>query len=219
VWLHVHAAKEVIENNEKAGKTGPNSLRFASYFSTGFNTKIEKSGIALTGICTPKEASKISNAPLKGALVILAFLTLLTPFLRTSFIGKLIHLYIFVGVVTTSFPSASDQKFTYNMILVNSPISPTWVLMSAAAFTATFIIVIAWTESILHAVVWGIAVTTVWTWVLLTTIIKRMESKAKRDPDSGMNNYSSSETSFQSILTSADPYSNSSLLYQVENDL
>ncbi|MFW9995639.1 MAG: hypothetical protein ACFFD4_26610 [Candidatus Odinarchaeota archaeon] len=167
VWLHVQEARKIIMERQSTSDSSGNPLKFLSYYSTGFGVKAEKSGIALSGICTPREASKIANAPLKGVLVLLLLLTLLTPFLRISFAGKLVHLYIFIGIATSSFPSASDYKFTYNMLLLNASINPKWTLLPVLAFSAGFIIAMVYYQNILFAILWGIAFSSLCIWNIL----------------------------------------------------
>ncbi|MFW9997888.1 MAG: hypothetical protein ACFFD4_37955 [Candidatus Odinarchaeota archaeon] len=180
IWLHVQAAREVIEKAKASETNNGPSLRFVSYYTTGFSVKEEKHSIALSGTCSPREAAKIANAPLKGALILLIVLTMLTPLLRESFTGKLIHLYIFIGIATSSFPSASDYKFTYNMVLLNSSIRPSLTLLPVAAFSAGFIIVIIWTNNIVLAVIWSIGVATLSTRLILMGLTVKKE-RVKED--------------------------------------
>ncbi|MHA2295445.1 MAG: hypothetical protein ACXAEU_16650 [Candidatus Hodarchaeales archaeon] len=163
VWLHVQEARKIIENRQSDG----NSLKFLSYFSTGFSVKAEKSGIALSGICTARDASRIANAPLKGVSLILLVLIFLTPILRVSFVGKLIHMYIFIGITTSSFPSSSDYKFAYNMLLLNTSIPSSRTLLPLVGFSCGFIIAMIWTTNIVFAIIWGVAMVTLSTWVIL----------------------------------------------------
>ena len=217
VWLHVQEARKVIEEKRANGTYTSNSLNFASYFATGLTMKEEKTGMALTGICTPREASRIASAPLKGALVLLIGLTLLTPFLRISFLGKLIHLYIFIGIATASFPSASDYKFTYNMILVNFSVSSPWILLPVAVFVASFIIVITFTGNIIFAIIWGISISTTSTWITLMVITRKL-SKKGIDSEELPISCSSDETMVQPVFSTSETYNNSYLLYQLENE-
>ncbi|MHA2296839.1 MAG: hypothetical protein ACXAEU_00140 [Candidatus Hodarchaeales archaeon] len=214
VWLHIHTARNIIEKQPEE----KNSLKFISYFSTGFSIKTEKTSVALSGICSPREASSIANAPLKGALALLMLLTLLTPFLRTSFIGKLIHLYIFTGIATTSFPSTSDYKFTYNMLLLKSPLSLSWILLPAFGFVIGFITVISWTNNIVFAIIWGIATSTMSTWILLMIMKWKSSKDCKKINKFSLTNCSSDETVYQPTMTTVDSYNNSCLLYQLENE-
>ncbi|MHA2299202.1 MAG: hypothetical protein ACXAEU_15315 [Candidatus Hodarchaeales archaeon] len=219
VWLHVQAAREIIEKKQVGNGSSDNSLEFISYFSTGFNVKAEKSSLVLGGICSPREASTIANAPLKGALALLLLLTLLTPILRTSFIGKLIHLYIFVGIATASFPSTSDYKFTYNMVLVNASLPSKWILLPAIAFATGFLVVITWSSNIIFALIWGIAVSVLTTWALLMVIIWKSSKNSDESDDSTTTLPSLGETDYQPVMNTVESYNNSFLLYQLENDL
>jgi hypothetical protein len=217
VWLHIQEARKVIEENRANGTLKSDSLQFASYFATGLTMKEEKTGMALTGTCNPREASRIASAPLKGALVLLLGLVLLTPFLRTSFIGKLIHLYIFIGIATASFPSASDYKFTYNMVLLNFSVSAPWILIPVAAFVASFIIVITFTGNILFAVIWGISLATTTTWITLTVITRKISKEDSKIPETPVS-YSTEEVESETIFSTPEAYNNSYLLYQLEGD-
>ncbi|MHA2325474.1 MAG: hypothetical protein ACXACB_08740 [Promethearchaeota archaeon] len=217
VWLHVQEARKIIEENRAKGTLRSDSLQFASYFATGLTMKEEKTGMALTGMCKPREASRIASAPLKGALVLLLGLVLLTPFLRTSFIGKLIHLYIFIGIATASFPSASDYKFTYNMVLVNFSISAPWILLPVAAFVASFIIVISFTGNIIFAIIWGISMATTTTWITITVVSRKL-SKVDSNTTETRVSYSTEETESETVFNTSEPYNNSYLLYQLEGD-
>ncbi|MFW9991830.1 MAG: hypothetical protein ACFFD4_07200 [Candidatus Odinarchaeota archaeon] len=218
VWLHVQAARGVMAKQQTGREQAGNSLHFISYFSTGFGTKTEKTGFALNGTCSPREASTIANAPLKGALALLMLLTLLTPFLRTSFLGKLIHLYIFIGIATASFPSGSDHKFTYNMILLNANLPSAWFLLPAAVFTAGFIIVIGWTGNIILALLTGLSTSTLGTWLLLMAVIWQSTKNKVESISPPEMNSSSSEPAFQPVPGVDDVISESYSFYQIEND-
>ncbi|MFW9993019.1 MAG: hypothetical protein ACFFD4_13330 [Candidatus Odinarchaeota archaeon] len=174
IWLHIHQANTVIRKQQLEDKNNPESvlaLQLTTYFSTGLGQKAEKPGLAISGICSPREAASIANAPAKGALLLLLLLTLLTPFLRGSFLGTLVHLYIFIGIATSSWPSGSDYSYTYNMLLANPPFSLNTVLLSPILFTAGFVISIILTENILFAVIWGVAASSLFTWFLLMAMI------------------------------------------------
>lgn len=218
IWLHMQAARDIINKRKLSGDMENFSLSFVSFFSTGFGTKAESPAIALSGICSPKEASRIANAPLKGALTFLVMLLLLTPILRTTFIGKLIHLYIFIGVVTTSFPSGSDYKYTYNMLLMNSQIDFNWLLLPVAAFSSVFIVTIALTQNVVFAVIWGIGATSFSTWLILMGNIRKTDTGDNDDYNIYVENYSS--TSETPNAHYSDIRSNDTPLYhfQMEND-
>ncbi|MFW9990788.1 MAG: hypothetical protein ACFFD4_01890 [Candidatus Odinarchaeota archaeon] len=217
VWLHVQAARGVMTRQQVNGERGGNSLRFISYFSTGSGTRTEKTGFVLSGTCTPREASTIANAPLKGALALLMLLTLLTPFFRTSFLGKLIHLYIFTGIATASFPSGSDYRFTYNMVLLNAALPSPWLLLPAAVFTAGFITVIYWSGNIVLALVAGLGVSTLGTWLLLMVATWQSTKTGKSSLPETEENYSSDASTFQTDYTTDGTASINHLLYQLED--
>jgi hypothetical protein len=214
IWLHIQAARDVIDKRNLSGDKKNFSLSFISFFSTGFGTKSEQSAIALNGLCSPKEASRIANAPLKGTLVLLLMLTLLTPLLRATFIGKLIHLYIFIGVVTTSFPSGSDYKYTYNMLLMNSQINFNWLLLPVGAFSSTFIVILALTENVIFAILWGVAATSLCTWVLL------MENIRKTDVGDNkvLENYSTTDSVIETDHTDTSSSDTPVYFFQLEKD-
>jgi len=218
IWLHVQAARDVIKKRELSGDKKDFSLSFVSFFSTGFGTKAEQPAIAISGLCSPKEASRIANAPLKGALAFLLALTLLTPLLRTTFIGKIIHLYIFVGVVTSSFPSGSDYKFTYNMLLMNSQINFSWLLLPVAGFSSAFVVLLALTENLIFALIWGIAATSLCTWlVMMINIRMKAMSNIEEDVELIDRNTTSDKTIDGSY---SDTNTEDSIAYhfQLEND-
>jgi len=218
IWLHVQAARDVIKKRELSGDKKDFSLSFVSFFSTGFGTKAEQPAIAISGLCSPKEASRIANAPLKGALAFLLALTLLTPLLRTTFIGKIIHLYIFVGVVTSSFPSGSDYKFTYNMLLMNSQINFSWLLLPVAGFSSAFVVLLALTENLIFALIWGIAATSLCTWlVMMINIRMKAITNINEDVELIDRNITSDKTIDGSY---SDTNSEDSIAYhfQLEND-
>ncbi|MFW9997926.1 MAG: hypothetical protein ACFFD4_38145 [Candidatus Odinarchaeota archaeon] len=218
IWLHMQAAREIIEKRQKKGDLENFSLSFTSFFGTGFGTKAETPAIALSGICSPKEASRIANAPLKGTLVLLLMLTLLTPFLRTTFVGKIIHLYLFIGIATASFPSGSDYKFTYNMLLLQTRLNFQWLLLPAAGFSSAFIIIMVLTENVVFAIIWGIAMTTFSTWALLMVIMKRTGEKSFVSPDELHPGYSSSGGSLSTVYSDTNAIETVNYVYQLEMD-
>jgi len=183
MWLHVQQAKEVMKKQAEKDPNGRSNLRFVTYFNTGFSAKTEMAGLTLSGVCTPKEAASIANAPLKGVAVMLFVLTLLTPVLRTSFIGVLIHLYIFIGIATVSFPSASDYQYTRNMMLLNTSFTPRWTVLPVAAFTVGFLIAISLLGNLIYAAIWGVSAASVALWAVMM-VTTRLEDK---NPDGGNN--------------------------------
>jgi hypothetical protein len=169
-------------------------------------------------LCSPKEASKIANAPLKGTLVLLLMLTLLTPLLRVTFIGKLIHLYIYIGVVTTSFPSGSDYKYTYNMLLMNSRINFNWLLLPVGAFSSTFIVILALTENVIFAILWGVAATSLGTWALLMENIRKTDVGDQYIDDKGLENYSTTGGVIETDHTDTSSSNTPVYFFQLEKD-
>ncbi|MFW9997131.1 MAG: hypothetical protein ACFFD4_34120 [Candidatus Odinarchaeota archaeon] len=218
IWLHLQAARAVIEKRKKSNELDNYSLGFTALFSTGFGTKVERPAIALSGTCSPREAASIANAPLKGALVLLLFLTLLTPFLRTSFAGKLVHLYFFIGIATSSFPSASDYKYTYNMLLLNSQLPFTWLLLPVAVFSATFILVMTWLGNLVYAIIWGIAAISFSTWILLMVAMRSREAGELTAVDNREVNFSTRETVANSVYSDTSDLNAINYLYQLENE-
>lgn len=218
IWLHMQAARDIINKRKISGNLENFSLSFVSFFSTGFGTKAENPAIALSGICSPKEASRIANAPFKGALTFLVMLILLTPILRTTFIGKLIHLYIFIGIVTTSFPSGSDYKYTYNMLLMNSQVSFNWLLLPVGAFSSVFIMTIVLTQNVIFAVIWGIGATSLCTWLILMENIRKTDSKGDNDFNIYVENYSSTNNSVKNHYTDIRSKDTPLYFFQMEND-
>ncbi|MHA2027787.1 MAG: hypothetical protein ACW99Q_00240, partial [Candidatus Kariarchaeaceae archaeon] len=218
IWLHIQAARDIIDKRNLSGDKKNFSLSFVSFFSTGFGTKSEQSAIALNGLCSPKEASRIANAPLKGTLVLLLMLTLLTPLLRTTFIGKLIHLYIFIGVVTTSFPSGSDYKYTYNMLLMNSQINFSWLLLPVGAFSSTFIVILALTENVIFAILWGVAATSLCTWLLLMENIRKTDIGDQNIDNIGLKNYSTTGGAIETDHTDTNSSNTPVYFFQLEKD-
>jgi len=181
VWLHIDQARKVIKKRNNSNLSdGLPPLRLTTFLSSGLDQKEEKPGLVITGMCTPKEAASIANAPLKGVIVLLLLLTLLTPFLRGSFAGSLVHLYISLGVATTSWPSTSDYQFTYNMFLANPPFSLDFILLLPVAFFVGFSSCIILTENIIFAVIWGIAASSITTWVFLMIITFRKPLDRKK---------------------------------------
>ena len=218
IWLHIQTARDVIEKRKLSGDKKNFSLSFVSLFSTGFGTKSEQSAIALNGLCSPKEASRIANAPLKGTLVLLLMLTLLTPLLRTTFIGKLIHLYIFIGVVTTSFPSGSDYKYTYNMLLMNSRINFSWLLLPVGGFSSTFIVILALTENVIFAILWGVAATSLCTWLLLMENVRKTSLGDQNFDNKVLEEYSSTGRVIETDQTDTNPSNTPVYFFQLEKD-
>jgi len=221
VWLHVHQANTVIKKQAE-GNT-KQQLRFITYLGTGFTAKTENPGLALSGTCSPREAASIANAPMKGALVLLLLLTLLTPFLRTSFAGTLIHLYIFIGIATSSFPSTSDYRYTHNMLLLNSPLEPRWTLFPVAAFVAGFIITMTWTGNIIYAAIWGIAASSFCLWLVLmsATRVKNVNPTTRTTSNPEMiDSCSTGNTTLGPNNSTFNPQDNQDLylLYQLEFD-
>lgn len=218
IWLHVQAARDVIKKRELSGDKTDFSLSFVSFFSTGFGTKAEQPAIAISGLCSPKEASRIANAPLKGALVFLLALTLLTPLLRTTFIGKIIHLYVFVGVVTSSFPSGSDYKFTYNMLLMNSQINFSWLLLPVAGFSSAFVVLLALTENLIFALIWGIAATSLCTWLVMMINI-RMKAMMNIEEDVELiDRNTTSDKTIDGSYSNTNAENSIAYHFQLEND-
>lgn len=218
IWLHIQAARDVIAKRNLSGDKKNFSLSFISFFSTGFGTKSEQSAIALNGLCSPKEASRIANAPLKGTLVLLLMLTLLTPLLRTTFIGKLIHLYIFIGVVTTSFPSGSDYKYTYNMLLMNSQINFSWLLLPVGAFSSIFIVILALTENVIFAILWGVAATSLCTWLLLMENVRKTNFNDQNIDNIVPENYSTTGGVIETDHTDTSSSNTPVYFFQLERD-
>jgi hypothetical protein len=218
IWLHIQAARDVIAKRNLSGDKKNFSLSFISFFSTGFGTKSEQSAIALNGLCSPKEASRIANAPLKGTLVLLLMLTLLTPLLRTTFIGKLIHLYIFIGVVTTSFPSGSDYKYTYNMLLMNSQINFSWLLLPVGAFSSIFIVILALTENVIFAILWGVAATSLCTWLLLMENVRKTNLNDQNIDNIVPENYSTTGGAIETDHTDMSSSNTPVYFFQLERD-
>jgi len=169
-------------------------------------------------LCSPKEASRIANAPLKGTLVLLLMLTLLTPLLRTTFIGKLIHLYIFIGVVTTSFPSGSDYKYTYNMLLMNSRINFNWLLLPVGGFSSTFIVILALTENVIFALLWGIAATSLFTWLLLMENVRKTDISDQNIDNTVLENCSTAGEVIETDHTDTSSSNTPVYFFQLEKD-
>ncbi len=218
IWLHVQAARDVIKKRDLSGNKKDFSLSFVSFFSTGFGTKAEQPAIAISGLCSPKEASRIANAPLKGALVFMLALTLLTPLLRTTFIGKLIHLYIFVGVVTSSFPSGSDYKFTYNMLLMNSQINFSWLLLPVAGFSSAFVLLLALTENLIFALIWGIAATSLCTWLVMMINIRMKAMNNTEEDVELVDRNTTSDNTIDGSYSDTNTEDGIAYHFQLEND-
>jgi hypothetical protein len=218
IWLHMQAARDIIDNRQKNGDLENFSLSFTSFFGTGWGTKAETPAIALSGICSPREASRIANAPLKGTLVLIFMLTLLTPLLRTSFVGMIIHLYLFVGIATTSFPSASDYKYTYNMLLLQTRLNFYWLLLPVGAFSSSFVLTMALTENVVFAIIWGIAMTTFSTWALLMVIMKRNDDKNVDARDEPHTSYSTSGEPLSTVYSDTNNVDTVNYYYQLEID-
>ncbi|MFW9995857.1 MAG: hypothetical protein ACFFD4_27710 [Candidatus Odinarchaeota archaeon] len=218
IWFHVQSARVIIEKRKKSSRQDDFSLAFNVLFSTGLGTNAEKPVIALSGTCSPREAASIANAPLRGALLLLLFLTLLTPFLRTSFVGKLIHLYLFTGIATSSFPSASDYKYTYNMLLLNSQLVFSWLLLPVAAFSVFFILLIIWTGNLVYAVIWGIAAISLSTWSLLMIAMRKHDSGGLNIVDGSDLAFSSGETSIKTAYSNTVTRDVNNYYYQLENE-
>ncbi|MHA2295910.1 MAG: hypothetical protein ACXAEU_19700 [Candidatus Hodarchaeales archaeon] len=219
VWLHVHQASTIIkhQSNDSNNTDGTLSLRLTSYFSTGFGQKGEKPGLAISGLCSPREAASIANAPAKGAFLLLLLLTLITPLLRGTFLGTMVHLYILLGISTSSWPSTSDYSYTYNMLLANPPFSLNIVLLSPIMFTTGFVISIIITESILFAVIWGVATSSIFIWVILMLMIwKKTDSEIKNPESTVVPNGSSDSLSIDPVLVNTTTIQQNDLMYFID---
>ncbi|MFW9997542.1 MAG: hypothetical protein ACFFD4_36210 [Candidatus Odinarchaeota archaeon] len=218
IWLHVQEARKIIKKRQERDYNDDFSLAFTTLFTTGFGTKTEKPIIALSGTCTPREASRIANAPIKGVLAFLLLLTILTPVFRISFIGKTIHLYMFIGIATTSFPSASDYKYTYNMLLLNSQVSISWLLSLLAGFSVVFAIVIIGTSNLVFALIGGLASSSLCTWLLMTGtswITNKNSSRTNKESSSTINASSSTPEDFHVTTTEINT---ASYLYELKTE-
>jgi hypothetical protein len=144
VYLHIYAAKQVIEEIEEkkerdeAEKTLDIGNLRASLIS-GLDIADENPGL-LMAFNRVNYAKKVALAPNKFALIMLLGYFIVTPLafsegqIFSSDLGALVHLYLFLGIFGVLMPSTNDWYFIVHTLMINTQIRPIWIYHSVFVY-------------------------------------------------------------------------------------
>ncbi|MFW9997975.1 MAG: hypothetical protein ACFFD4_38390 [Candidatus Odinarchaeota archaeon] len=172
VWFHIREAKKITES--KMNTENWREAHFIHprvYVSMSIGNSDDFSRVGLGGSLTTKEAWKIASAPSKGTVFMLLVLTFLTPFLRSGFLGTLVHLYLFCGTALVLLPSSNDYHSVVHSVLINADVHPLYFLWSIAAFAIGFALSMSIDSSTVNAVITGMVLTVLYLFLLVTVVI------------------------------------------------
>ena len=104
------------------------------------------------------------------------------------------------------------------MLLMNSQINFSWLLLPVAGFSSAFVVLLALTENLIFALIWGIAATSLCTWLVMMINIRM---KAMMNIEEDVELVDRNTTSDKTIDGSySDTNTEDSIAYhfQLEND-
>jgi hypothetical protein len=104
------------------------------------------------------------------------------------------------------------------MLLMNSRINFNWLLLPVGAFSSTFIVILALTENVIFAILWGVAATSLGTWLLLMENIRKTDAGDQYIDDKGLENYSTTGGVIETDHTDTSSSNTPVYFFQLEKD-